>query len=93
MERTGQHRVYTEDNTVADYKGRVVMSGWKDPVQHHFYKECTHETIFCFTNTLLSDRTNLRYRLAKLRSCLKGLKILLPREAKDHNGNREVLGF
>lgn len=31
------------------------MSGWKDPAQHRFYKECTRETIFCFTNTLLSD--------------------------------------
>lgn len=30
------------------------MSGWKDPVQHHSYKECTCETIFCFTNALLS---------------------------------------
>lgn len=55
MERTWQHRVHTEDNTVADNKGRVVMSGWKDPVQNHFYKECTRETIFCFTNALLSD--------------------------------------
>lgn len=43
----------TENNTVADM--RVVVSGWKDPLQNHFYKECACETFFCFTEALLSE--------------------------------------
>lgn len=85
--------VHTQDNTDADYKVRGVVSGWKDPVQHPFYKECAHEIFFVSLGFAFRDRTILRYGLAKLRGCLKGLKILLPREGKVHNGNREVLGF
>lgn len=70
----------------------MTVLSWKDRVKHHVFIKNVLMKCFCFTEAWLSG-TILKYRLAKLRGCRKGLKILLPREAKDHNGNTEVLGF
>lgn len=74
MERTWQQGAHTEDNRVADYKVRVVVSGCKDPVHHHFYKDCARETFFVSLRLCFQGQNNPQIQAGKTQRLPKRIK-------------------